>query len=69
VKETPVKIPEGGELAAHTLASLFVLVVCGIVLFIAFQAGSSARTIGALVPFLGLIFLVGLRIAGRVLGD
>lgn len=64
-----MKIPEGRGLAAQVLVSLFVLVVCGTVVVIAFQAGSPAGMIGALVAVLGLIFLVGLRIAGRAPGD
>ena len=64
-----MKIPEGRELAGQMLVSLFVLVACGIVVIIAFQAGSPAGIIGALVAVLILFFLIGLRIAGRAPGD
>jgi hypothetical protein len=64
-----VKIPEGRELAAQVLVAVFVFVVCGIALFIAFGIESPAMQLGVGVSVMGLIFLLGLRIGGKKPGD
>jgi hypothetical protein len=64
-----VKIPEGRELVGQLLVSLFVFVVCGIVLFIAIGMNSAAVQLAAVISVLVLVFLIGLRVGGKKPGD